>query len=608
MTQESTTHRAGAATGVLDSDLRGLPLFGGLDTGLLPKIIEKLTVSRILGGGTLFKEGDAADAMYVVVSGRLLALRDTRGGPVFVGEIGRGGVVGEMALLTGEPRSATVIAARDSQIVRISKADFAELLESERHFSVEVTRMLVRRLAVVLRGKRKPQRTVRTVAIAPITAGVDVRSLAEKIAAGLSLLGKAAIVDRDAVRTALGDRDFGGDGDSELISWLNDRELVADYVVYVAHHHADGWTRRCARQADRLLLAASADADPASASSDNDLDAASASNASVPSELLLVHGDGIALPRNTARWIESRRMIRHHHVRMNVARDFDRLARRLAGRSRGLVLGGGGAKGFAHIGVLRALAESGLDIDHVGGSSMGAIMAMLVAGGMDHREMTERCREMFVRSNPANDYRLPLIGLVAGGKADRALKRIFADTRIEDLWLPAFCISTNITQSRMEVDERGLVWLALRASIAIPGIFPPVIRSGDVLVDGGVINNLPIDVMFEKNAATIVGVEVASNTGTAAPGWDTPTLNGWAVFVNRYLRFGRKRVPTITEVLWASATVGSDSATHRVREQADLLIRPKLSAFGTLDWRPLDTIVEIGYREAQRQLEGFTVA
>lgn len=612
MTQGSTTHRGSAGTGILDSDLRGLPLFGGVDTGLLRKISAKLTVFGILGGRTLFKEGDAADAMYVVVSGRLLALREARGGPVIVGEIGRGGVVGEMALLSGERRSATIIAARDSELVRISNADFVELLESDHHFTVEIARILVRRLAVVLQGSRTPQRSVRTVAIAPITPGVDVRLLADKIAAGLGSIGKAMIVDGDAVRTALGDRvfgsDAGGERDSELVSWLNERELLADYVIYVAYHHADRWAHQCARQADRLLLAASADGDPASAAADKDLAAGGMSNELVPPELLLVHGDGAAVPGNTARWLASRRVARHHHVRMAVARDFERLARRLAGRARGLVLGGGGAKGFAHLGVFRALEESGLDIDHVGGTSMGAIMAALIAWGMDHREMTERCREMFVRSNPTNDYRLPLIGLVAGRKADRALQRCFGDTRLEDLWIPAFCVSTNITQSRMEVDERGPVWLALRASTAIPGIFPPVIRSGDVLVDGGVINNLPVDVMCEKNVATIVGAEVASNTGTAAPGWDEPTLNGWAVFVNRYLPFGRKRVPTIIEVLWASATVGSDSATNRMRMQADLLIRPQLDAFGTLDWRPMDIIVEIGYREAKRQLERFSAA
>lgn len=610
MTAAATTERGSAQTTPLDADLRGLPLFEGVEIELLRRIGAKLTTFRILGGRTLFKEGDAGDAMYAVVSGRLLALRETPTGPLVVGEIGRGGIVGEMALLSGERRSATVVAARDSELLRISQADFADLLESDHHFAAGIARTLVQRLAVVLRGNRKPQRSVRTVAIAPLSAGVDVRALADEVAAGLSRLGKTIVVDRDTVLNVLGDRAAGaGSGWSgELIAWLNARELVADYVVYAADRGAEAWAQQCARQADRLLLAARAESEAEPEAGERSLGPDGAPLAPVPSELLLVHDDDSAVPRNTARWIEARRFARHHHVRLGVRRDFDRLARRLAGRARGLVLGGGGAKGFAHIGVVRALEEAGIDVDHVGGTSMGAVMAMLIARGMDHREMTERCREMFVRANPANDYRLPLIGLVAGRKADRALQRCFGDTRLEDLWLPAYCVSTNITQSRMEVDERGPVWLSLRASTAIPGIFPPVIRAGDVLVDGGVMNNLPVDVMCTRKIATIIAVEAASNTGTAAPGWAEPTLNGWAVFVNRYLRLGRRRVPTIIEVLWASATVGSDSATHRLREQADLLIRPDLSAFGTLDWRPMDTIVDLGYREAQRNLERFTVA
>ncbi len=591
----------------LDTAVSHEPIFGYADSAAFRELGSKLPVTTLLGGQILFRQGDAADASYAVLSGRLLVLREARDGPVVVGAVARGEVVGEMALLSGERRSATVVAARDCELIKISKADFAEFSSSDHHFTVEIARMLVRRLAAMVGGGCQPVQNTRTVAIAPISSDVDVNLLGSKIADGLRAHGKTMIVDRTVAADALGDEVFAAAGadnrNNKLVSWLNQREFEADYVIYIADHHASGWAQQCVRQADRLLLVASAQGSPIPDASEGEFCSALSAKDLAPPELLLIQRDDVVLPRNTDRWLKLRRVGRHHHARLGVPRDFERLARRLAGRGRGLVLGGGGAKGFAHIGVARGLEEAKIDIDHVGGSSMGAVIASVIAKGMNHREITSLCRHMFVRSNPANDYRLPLIGLVAGRKADRALMRCFGEAGLEDLWLPAFCVSTNITRSRLEVDERGPIWLALRASTSIPGVFPPVIRSGDVLVDGGVMNNLPLDIMRTKDVARLIGVEVASNTGTAAPEWSEPTLNGWAVFLNRYLKLGRKRVPTILEVLWAAATVGSDSSTNRVRDQADLLIRPQLDHFGTFDWRPIDAIIDVGYRAAQKALE-----
>ncbi len=178
----------------------------------------------------------------------------------------------------------------------------------------------------------------------------------------------------------------------------------------------------------------------------------------------------------------------HHHLRGPA--DYDRVVRLLTGRAVGLVLSGGGARGFAHLGVVRALREHGVPIDLVGGTSMGAILAAGVASEWSHEELVRRFKRCFVDTNPLSDYTLPLVSLVSGRKVSTLLRSELGDIDIEDLPLPYFCVSSNLTTGRMSVHQQGTLWRWLRASVAIPGVLPPVFQGGEVFVDGGAMNIL----------------------------------------------------------------------------------------------------------------------
>jgi NTE family protein len=263
------------------------------------------------------------------------------------------------------------------------------------------------------------------------------------------------------------------------------------------------------------------------------------------------------------------------------------------------VLSGGGARGFAHLGVVRAMRECNIPVDLVGGTSMGAILGAGVALQWDDRELITRFRRAFVDSRPLSDVTLPLVSLVAGRKVGRLLRSVFGEMDISDLPLPYFCVSTNLTSGRVEVHERGPLWQWLRASVAIPGVLPPVFQHGEVFVDGGAMNNLPVDVMRERGRGPVVGVDVGSDPAftTDLEATDLPPV--WKLM--NWARGGGRR-PNIFQILWRSGMVNSAAATAGQRARSDLVLRPPLESIDLLNWRAFDSAVEIGYRHAMREL------
>jgi NTE family protein len=286
-----------------------------------------------------------------------------------------------------------------------------------------------------------------------------------------------------------------------------------------------------------------------------------------------------------------------HHVRG--AADVERVARLIAGRATCLVLSGGGARGFAHIGVIRALEEAGRPIDAVGGTSIGAIMGAGAAAGWSSAEMTERFRRTFVATNPLSDYTLPIVSLIAGRKVARLLQEEFGDRDIVDLPLPYFCVSSNLTSGRAVAHRAGPLVRWLRASVAIPGVLPPVVEGGEVFVDGGATNNLPVDVMRGLGRGTVIGVDVGANESFVADDEAIDAPPAWRALLG--LRARRRRV-NILQILVRSGMVNSAAVTATHRDMTDLLLTPPLAAIDMLDWRAFDRAIEAGYRHARERL------
>ena len=531
-------------------------------------------------GNLLFESGSAPDGVYLVASGRLGV--KTPGMTRLTAEIERGELVGEAGWLLHEPRSATVVALRDSELLLLPNLTLDRVAAQSTEFSLALARLCARRLRRSNRQEVSPRRA-RVFAIVPNSVEIDVANLASRFVAELTRAGRTELV-------------WDARASSHTAAWFNGIEEHNDYVVYVADPAASGWTRQCCRQADVILLLAPAGAEPRPWPT-GIAEAAVSRGARV--ELALLHERRIETGA-AARWLRHLPVALHHHI--VDAQDLSRVARLLTRRGVGLVLSGGGARGFAHLGVIRALREARVPIDFVGGASIGAIIAAGVAVGWSDEEMKLRYRRSFVDTNPVNDYTFPLVALTRGRKVSRLLEREYGDVLIEDLRRPYFCVSANLTTGRALEHREGRLAQALRASVAIPGVMPPVFRGEEILVDGAAINNLPVDIMQSHAPGLVIGSDVGAERSFAANcgGADEPPL--WRFFAKG--RRGKRRI-NIFQILMHAGMVNSASSAAAQRELADVLLKPPLANIDLLNWQAFDRAIQAGYDYARLALENL---
>jgi predicted acylesterase/phospholipase RssA len=528
------------------------PLLAGADTETLDELARSVRPIRVHAGEILIREGQAADRLYVVRSGRLRVLVEREDGPRAVRELGPGAAIGELALLTGSARSATVQAIRDCELFELDAAVFNEVLDRDNGFAVSVARTLAVQLQASGELMAPPTRPS-VISVGAIDPAVDVDAPAAELVAALGKLGSVTTIVRGA-------------GHEQELDALDRAERDHDYVVLVDAGTDTPWAAFCARQADRHVLFAG----PGSAKLDGP----------GPGDVDLVVLE--PLPRDELSTLLDRLVPRSHH-QLDPRRDgasMERVARRLVGRALGVVLSGGGARGYAHIGAIEALEDAGFTIDRIGGCSMGAFIGGMHAEGLEPEEMRERCRQELVRRSPFNDYTLPRVSLIRSRKAGKMLDRVFGDALVEELPVSFFTVSADLLASRTVVHRRGPLFEAVGASMSIPGLVPPLSRPGHLLVDGGVLNNLPVDVMSADDEGPIVAVDVIRRVDEVGES-DTPPL------------------PSIMETLSRATVLGSVERAERNRRLADVVVTPDVQDVALREFSALERAADAG-RDATR--------
>ena len=557
--------------------LREVPLFASLPDARLRELAALARPVSLPAGVVLFERGDPGDALYVIRHGRLEVVVD---GAV-VREAGHGEVLGELALLTGEPRNATVRARRDSELYAVRRADLDVLLADPGS-----ARALVRHLAARIPGSAAPApvHADAVLALVPLdgTPPALVRRLADRLAAELGRYARLTRLD-------------GADAEGGPAR-LDAAEAAHDLVLLVSEHPDDAWARFCLRQADRRLVVVDAarhrpaDAGRAAvdiarhAVSDRAPDAGrGAADAARPAgpHRLPAAGLGAVEPAENrlvvvggpASALRAAGPGPHHLVGADLpAADIARLARRLACKAVGLVLSGGGARGLAHVGVVDELQRAGIVIDRVGGTSMGAVVAGLVALGLEPSDMLAVARRELVARRPFGDVTWPRHGLVRGGRLDASLRRAFGGALIEDQPIPLFTVSVDLVAAEEVVHRQGPIAEAVALSVRLPGIVPPRRVGGRLHVDGGVLDNLPIGVMAAEREGPVLGVDIAEPFGAGA----VSTL------------------PHIVDTVSRAMTIGSWRRDDPSRALAREVIVPDLGDIGLFDFRRLDDLVERG--------------
>lgn len=589
--------------------LSSTPLFRGLDPQALNGLIDEVSYHRLLAGQLLFREGDPGDSLYIVKSGwlRVFVGGEAAGPPEVISELGRGEFVGEMALLTGDPRSASVGAVRDTELVRLSRSGFERLIELYPSTMLQMLRELAQRLQRGLHHRARAA-AFRTIAIIPVGETPAPDAFIGEFASRLGGFGRVAMVTRRDAVECVGDQTPEAErfnySDGAVGVWLDRLERENRFVVYVGGEAPDPWTRCCVRQADRILYVARSDADAAASGVAELVRARSEVLGPPRRDLALLHEDD-SPPERTERWLSHVPADLHHHVRRGRPADVDRLVRILVGKASGLVLSGGGARGFAHLGVIRALEELGVPVDVVGGTSIGAVIAGLMAMGLDAREIHARVFDALTPPERLNDYTLPVYSLMRCRAIERRLSDAFQARRIEDLWLAYFCVSTDMTDVAMRVHREGLLSHAVRASIAVPGLYPPAIENGHVLIDGAVMNNLPAGVMRDLFGGRIVGVDVGAGHLQAVPKDVREFPSPYAALLNR-LMFRRRRLarfPNIFQTIMGSVVTGNVYLQELSGTKVDFMLRPDLPGYKLTDWRLAREIADRSYIWAKPSIE-----
>jgi NTE family protein len=488
---------------------------------------------------------------------------------------------------------------------------FRELLLAYPLVSLNMMRQVIDRSKRVNSGRLAPTKPV-IIGVLGISRNVDLVDFAQSLALQLRSHGETIVVT-----SRLMDEQFGEAGAaqasraeverSRLVTVRLDKiEEQHDFVVFVADAQRTEWTQRCIRHCDELLLVADADEPVTLHPNEIDLHASDGGSGS-QERLVLLHPDNRRSPTQTARWLDGRHLSGHNHVRRGVTRDWQRLARVISRNTVGLVLSGGGARGFAHLGVMRAMEEAGIRVDMVAGTSIGAVMAAFAGMDIPALEMIDAARTAF-RENPTGDYNLvPLMSLISGKRLRRIIDSAVVDSRgqhidIEDLWKSYFCITSNYSAAREAVHVRGPPAKSIRASVSIPGALPPVMLNGELHIDGGTFNNFSTDVMSRLGAARIIGVDLLRDRGLR---YELDEVPGALELVRDKSRgrSRRYRLPSLTSLLLNTSLMYSYARQQEALAMVDLHFAPTVYRFGMLEWSQFDKIVDAGCRHGLEQLD-----
>ncbi len=606
----------GAITG---GDSRPRPPAGAASPGVAPNDDEDSDESilrnaeralewvSVPAGTELIRQGDEPDFLYFVISGRFRVFLGTGDERRAVADLGRGELAGEIGVLTGERRSADVVAMRDSEVVQLPQEAVLRMAHHSPRMLLRVNQVLARRLRLELAHQQHRPAAQLTIGVIGSLSGFSPRPFAEALAESLRPLGSVVHVTRELVERTIPRLRTTDDPsqDAELLAWLSEQEARHRYVLFEADDHASPWTDLCMRQADRVAIVADARGSAAPGAVELRLREV---NDAARKELVLVHPEQTVRPRGTAAWLKQRDVTAHHHVKLNERELIDRCARRLAGRSVGLVLGGGGVRGYAHIGAWRAFEEAGVAVDAIGGTSVGAIMAAGMATGRNAEQMAELGR-IFARSR-IMDLTLPVVSFFSSRAITRLLQEHTAGVRIEDLWRPFFCVSTSLSAAEPVVHRQGPLWKAVRASCAIPGVFAPVTSdTGEILVDGAIMNNVPVDVMRAHcESGLVFAVNLSAPAEKEDPYSFGPWVSGWRVAWSRLNPFARAvRAPSILTTMLRTTEAGSihRMRTSEVLSMADLVISPDVERFRRLDFRNYEALEQLGYEGTRTALAGW---
>ena len=587
--------------------------FKKLPVKLLREIESLMQWQYLPDNEILMNQGDRGDSMYVVLNGRLMYYSKNEEGEVISkGFLGRGDIIGEVSLLTGEKRMASVVAYRESEVIRFSNTSLKRYMLRFPKLAPSIARVVAQRLHQSL-SKHKENPPPKNIALIPIHKNISTHQFSQALKS--SIQGRVLLLDEKGLLESHGFNFSDSEDNGVSIRfrhWLSGMEKDYDTILLVGSTHASPWTEQAFRQADRLLLLADATGSGRMSEVEIKFLGDSKDSLLLEKELILIHNDNKEIQAGKTNEFLQFRKMKHSHLRKNNQEDFFRLGRSLANRSIALVLGGGGAKSFAQIGVIKSLNEHKIPFDAVGGTSMGSLIAGLASMGMDADDIKNICNEYIVKNNPMMDFTFPFISMIRAKKYSNRLRSFFKNIQIEDLRIPYFAVATNLTRSSLEVLDGGPLWEAVRASTSLPGYVPPFYRNGDLLVDGGLMNNVPAVIMRSRGYSRIISVDVAKTDNHESDSYygellSEKTPGSSPSFFKIMISLFRKKslvakCPTIGNILMRSSLIASRNARENAKKASNIYINLPTESYSLLNFKPIGELIDIGYNYANENI------
>lgn len=580
----------------------GLPavgIFADLDASDREALAGKLEIRTLKRGAVLVRQGDAADALYIVLTGRFAVAIEGRREPIT--EIGPDQPIGEIAFLTGGKRTATVTAVRDSVVLRLGRPEFESLSAKCPSIWRTLTSTLSERLAAMSASEpAAADARPRTIAIIRAGGAPVPRSFIEALTAAFSEEGATLLIDSSSIGGLL-PKGVALDS-AEATRALNELESKHDYLIFVADDEITPWSQKAVRHADLVLGVGMHAASP----TPSRLEKLVAEFVSPEARRLVLLHPRRAPISGTARWLRWRSVAMHHHVALDRPGDIARLFRFINGTALGLVACGGGALCAAHVGLYKALIEEGLEFDIMGGTSAGSAMVGAFAMGKHPDDIDRGTHDIFVTNRAMQRYTWPRYSLLDHHHYDRQLRRYFGGTNIEDLWVPYFSVSTNLSRYELHRHDRGDLFDAIRASGSIPVLLPPVYTSkGEMLVDGCLLDNVPVRTMHQMKSGpnVVVSFHIPELERFSV---DYARLPSRAELIQMSLNpFARHRLPAapgLTTVLMRSLMANRDDFNQSLKHGDLLLVPPIPAGMGILDWHRHTDVVRSAYRWGRREM------
>ncbi len=585
-------------------------MFEGLESEGRDALIAALSWQYAPGGTVLVESGDQCSALWFVLHGRLRVFDEpdeATGRRPVIEDLPVGAVLGDVEVQGDGTHDHRVGAAQDTEVGVVSLEVFRALADQHPRLWKNLARSLLRHVAFE-RGESVFRPSAEVLAVVPADPTAPLAAFAKRLGEAIARIDTVEYIAADEVESVAGpgakhdDIDEWDEIDRSFARWCLEQERTHRYVLLESDNTATPWTWRCLRQADRIFVLANAG--PALEPGEVErFVAQNVSTASVETILILVHPNSKDRPTGTADWLAWRPHVqRVYHVCIGDDVHMARLARLVTDRAVGLVLGGGGARGGAHLGAIQALMEVGVPIDLVGGTSAGAGVGALVATEVSVREMTQRFWDGFVGLAPFQQYDLPYSSMIRKDAIDGLARFLNGEADVEDLWLPWFAVSCDIERGEMVVHRRGRVWKGVRATTALPGVLPPLVDRGRVLVDGGVVDNTPVAVMkqLHRGATILVNVSPPKSNLLGDDVVDLPN-NREVLLSLLHPMLSPRKAPNIGAIVVHTMTLSSAARGHQA--VPDLRIDPDVRPYGIVEFEAMPELIALGYNATMEALE-----